>query len=330
MKRRWLAIPAALAAVALVLTGASYVIYGRSPQATVYEWQLRRRFATDRTAQEEVERLNRRREKRESDGGWPEDVTFRTSAREREFGGMKVFALNWEMGDAIAVYLHGGAYINGFNAYQWRFMDALAAEGHCRVIAPAYHLAPWGDCARAYRDLTALWAVLTEANPEAHIVLMGDSAGGGLALGLAQQLRQDGSRLPDRLILLSPWVDVSMDNPDIQGYIDAEPILHLDLVKVHGKFWAGELDVHDWHASPLYGGMAGLPPVTIYCGTREMLCPDILLAAEKLAAAGTEVDLKLGRGLNHDYPLMPIPEGRAAAREILSQFARLEGNRIGT
>ena len=125
-----------------------------------------------------------------------------------------------------------------------------------------------------------------------------------------------GEALPEGLILLSPWVDVSMDNPEAADLVSVEPLLHLDLMRVHGRWWAGALDVHDPRVSPLYGDMRGLPPVTLYCGTRELLCPDIRLCRDRLEAAGVEVALHIGRGLNHDYPLMPIPEAEAAFRGI--------------
>ena len=109
-----------------------------------------------------------------------------------------------------------------------------------------------------------------------------------------------------------------MDNPDIEPLVQVEPMLHLDLTIVHGRFWAGGADTHHWMVSPLYGDMAGLPPVKMYCGTRELLYPDILLARDRLAGAGVDVSLTVGRGLNHDYPLMPIPEADRAVAEVIA------------
>ena len=320
MKRRLLAILGTLLTLTMLATALSLILYGRFPTATVYEWQLRRRFATDRTPEEEVERLKHRLKKSEPEAELPEDLSFRTPAQSRDYRGMKVFALNWEAGETTVVYLHGGAYINSFNEYQWRFMDTLAAEARCRVLAPAYHLAPWADFRRAYDDLTALWRALMASEP-GRVILMGDSAGGGLALGLAQALAAAGDPLPEQLILLSPWVDVSMDNPDILPLVPVDPILHLDIVKIHGRAWAGDADTHDPRVSPLYGDMTGLPPVTLFTGTRELLYPDILKAHEKLCEAGVQSRLILGRGLNHDYPLMPIPEARAAVKEIIGMVS---------
>lgn len=309
-----------LGALALLLAaaaGLSRLVYGRSLRATVYEAILRRRYANPRTVEAEAERLNAKYEAGEKPYALPSSLRLRADVAESDFNGMQVFTLNGGGGAATVFYLHGGAYINPFNAYQWRFMDRLARKTGCEIVAPAYHLAPYADYARAYEDLSGLYRAYAAAHPGRRTVLMGDSAGGGLALGLAEYLAQAGDALPERLILFSPWVDISMDNPDIEEYVPLDPILHLHLVKLHGEYWAGRGDVHDWMASPLFGPMEGLPPVTVYAGTRELLYPDLLLLEEALRGAGVDVVLRVGAGMNHDYPLMPLPEANRAFREVV-------------
>ena len=308
--------------------GLSHIVYGRSLKATLYELDLRRRFATDRTAESEVARLEERRATPEKPYAIPKGLKIESDVSESDQNGLQVFTLRAESAPSdtpLVLYLHGGAYINPFNAYQWRLMDRLTQLTGCETVTPAYHLAPWADYARAYDDLTALYMELVSADPARRVVLMGDSAGGGLALGLAEHLLQRGDPLPERLVLFSPWVDVSMDNPDIPALVPVEPMLHLELVKVHGEYWAGDAGTHHWQVSPLFGDMAGLPPVTMYCGTRELLYPDILLARDALAAAGVDVDLRVGRGLNHDWPLMPLPEAKAALGHIAALVRGEEG-----
>jgi len=300
-----------LAACAL---GLNRIVYGRSLKATLYEYKLRRQFATDRTAEAEIQRLESKRTEAEPVAALPDNLGV--PAEEANRDGMQVFTLNGDGTGPLVLYLHGGAYVNGFNAHQWRFMDRLARQTGCTVVAPAYHLAPWADYVRAYDDLTALYRALVEQSPDRRRILMGDSAGGGLALGLTEALAGAGDALPECLILFSPWVDVSMDNPDISNYLAVEPMLHFELVKVHGQYWAGKADTRCWQVSPLFGDMTGLPPVTVYCGTRELLYPDIRLAHEKLADAGVDATLRVGTGLNHDWPLMPIPEADEAFVEI--------------
>ena len=323
MKRKIIRIILALllagALLVLAAAAASRVVYGRSLRATAYEWVLRRRYASTRTAEEEIARLEKRRAAGEKPYALPENLRLRAPVAETAHDGMQVFTLNPDAAGPTVVYLHGGAFINPFNAYQWRFMDRLASETEARVVAPAYHLAPWADYRRAYDDLLALWETL----PDNPVILMGDSAGGGLALGLAEALVKAGTRLPDRLVLFSPWVDLSMDNPDIPAYAEVDPILRLELVRVHGRYWAGNGDTHHWQVSPLYGDMAGLPPTDIYCGARELLYPDIVRLSEGLTRAGVETRLTVGRGLNHDYPLMPLPEADRAVREVVEVVREL-------
>ena len=323
MKRKIIRIILALllaGALLVLAAGAlSRVVYGRSLRATAYEWVLRRRYASTRTAEEEIARLEKKRATGEKPYELPESLRLRAPVAESDANGTQVFTLNPDAAGPAVVYLHGGAFINPFNAYQWRFMDRLASETGARVVAPAYHLAPWADYRRAYDDLLALWETL----PDNPVILMGDSAGGGLALGLAEALVKAGTRLPDRLVLFSPWVDLSMDNPDIPAYAEVDPILRLELVRVHGRYWAGDGDTHHWQVSPLYGDMAGLPPTDIYCGTRELLSPDIVRLSEGLTRAGVETRLTVGRGLNHDYPLMPLPEADRAVREVVEVVREL-------
>jgi acetyl esterase/lipase len=309
---------AIVAASALILAacilGLNRIVYGRSLKATLYEYRLRRQFATGRTADSEVRRLEARRLEPEPVAALPDGLSV--SAEETQRDGLRLFTLNGDGTGPLVLYLHGGAYVNGFNAHQWRFMDRLARQTGCTVVAPAYHLAPWADYTRAYDDLMSLYRALMAENPGRRRILMGDSAGGGLALGLAEALAGAGDALPERLILFSPWVDVSMDNPDISDYLAVEPMLHFELVKVHGQYWAGAADTHHWQVSPLFGDMTDLPPTTVYCGTRELLYPDIRLAFDRLLAAGVDATLRVGTGLNHDWPLMPIPEADAIFEEI--------------
>lgn len=305
----------ALAVLAGCAAALSFIVYGRSPQATAYEIILRFRHADDRTPEEETARLEAKRGTAEAPSALPAWLKARVETAETEYAGLQTFVLNPGGGSATVVYLHGGAYVNGFNAHQWRLLNKLSDKTECEILAPAYHLASYGDCVRGCEDVTALFCAVAEARPGRRIILMGDSAGGGLAMAVAENLVARGGLLPERLILYSPWMDVSMDNPDIEALIPVDPILHFDLTQLHGRYWAGDSDVHDWRASPLFGEMTGLPPVTIYCGTRELLYPDLLLTRDKLEAAGVDLDFRARRGMNHDYPLMPIPEAGAALAE---------------
>ena len=251
---------------------------------------------------------------------------FGVTVREEREEALQAFIFNDQEHPAQTVfYFPGGAYINAPNAQQTTMAARTAKETGSEVVLMAYPREPVYNCADAYEMCTAFYQRYIAEYDCGKIVFMGDSAGGGLALGLAEHLLKRGDPMPEQLVLFSPWVDVSMDNPDIPALVPVEPMLHLELVKVHGEYWAGDAGTHHWQVSPLFGDMARLPPVTIYCGTRELLYPDILLARDKLAAAGVEVTLRVGQSLNHDWPLMPLPEAKAALRHVAALVQGTEG-----
>ena len=177
---------------------------------------------------------------------------------------------------------------------------------NAKVYMPLYPILLKSTCLDAFRFLQGVYAeVLREGKP---VVLMGDSSGGGLALAFAESLRDSGVPMPEGLVLLSPWIDVTMTNPAIPSLEESDFILSAYGLAGLGKLWAGELDVKDSRVSPLYGSMAGLPPTLIFCGTDEILHPDITLLHDKMKAAGTKSRLVIGEGFWHVFPSYDIPE----------------------
>lgn len=145
------------------------------------------------------------------------------------------------------------------------------------------------------------------------ILIMGDSAGGGFTLALAQRLVADSLDLPSHLVLISPWVDVMGGDPSIQEH---DNWLTVDVLQKYGADWADGIDVNDPMISPLNGDMNGLPPTDLFTGTWEVFYTDVLKTYEKMKAAGVKVRLHVAEKMGHVYPLHPSPEGRKARKEI--------------
>ena len=140
-------------------------------------------------------------------------------------------------------------------------------------------------------------------------------------LGLAEGLTERGIDPPDRLILLSPWVDVTMSNPEIRDYEGVDPMLTITMGQVSGKAWSGALPTDDWHVSPINGDLSNLHNVTIFVGDRELFTPDDTLLYEKLSA-NENARLIIGHGQNHVYPVYPTLEGRIAMEQIIDIINR--------
>ena len=234
----------------------------------------------------------------------------------------RVFYANEDSPSGITVfYLHGGAYFMDFALAHWKLMDRLVREADAQVIAPAYRLLPFATWQEAFDLVVPLYREYCEAHPERKVVLMGDSAGGGFSAALAEQFKAEGIRLPDELVLLSPWVDLSMENEQIKEYEPRDPFLSPRQLSLCTEYWRGELDAHDWHISPIFGDMKGVRNVTVFVGTSEIFYPDVTKFFRMLDDDPSN-ELVTGEEMNHVYPLFPIREARPAVEKILHIVTR--------
>ena len=161
----------------------------------------------------------------------------------------------------------------------------------------------------------------TKQHPEKKIILMGDSAGGGLALALAEQIKMEGGRIPDELILLSPWADIAMENPEMKEYEPKDPWLSRPWLSVCARYWADDLDLHDYRVSPMFGDLKGLSHVTVTVGTHELFYPDITKLYGMLDQDASN-ELITGQEMIHVYPLVPMPEAKEADEKIITAILR--------
>jgi acetyl esterase/lipase len=150
--------------------------------------------------------------------------------------------------------------------------------------------------------------------------LAGDSAGGQIALSAALALRDDHGVIAARTVLVSPAVDPTMKNPDIDAVAPSDPWLGRAGTKVYVDAWRAEIPADDPRVNPLEADLRGLGPILLFTGTRDILNPDARLLAERARAAGVEIEYHEAAGLVHVYPLTPTREGRAARALIVERL----------
>lgn len=122
---------------------------------------------------------------------------------------------------------------------------------------------------------------------------------------------------PKNLVLISPWLDVSMSGD--YDNIEFDPIKGVDGLREMGKAWAGELDLKDYRLSPLFGEVSKLPKTSIFVGTHEQIYNDVINFYNKLEENDVDVELNMGLGMNHVYPIYPlIPESKEAFNHIVN------------
>ncbi|MCR5207788.1 MAG: alpha/beta hydrolase [Eubacterium sp.] len=219
--------------------------------------------------------------------------------------------------DKKIIYLHGGAFTEQPLLPHFMLCDKISKSTGYEIIFPVYKKAPDHTFTETLDFLETLYRELIKTvNPES-IVFMGDSSGGGLALSFCEYLKELSLPQPKRMVLLSPWLDVSMATPFNPEIDKVDPNLQYDFLKKAGKNWAGDTDVHDWRVSPIYGDLSSLAPITAYFGTWECIIDDARIFRDKCKAAGAELDYREYEGMNHVFPLYPIPEAKKAHKEII-------------
>jgi monoterpene epsilon-lactone hydrolase len=271
--------------------------------------------ATRRRAWSSPERARRRIAAPKVEAPPPRTLAARHAVSCRTVAGFCVWTVRpyTESGRA-AVYLHGGAYVSGISPQHWTLIGRLADAG-VRVEVPLYGLAPQHTYREAYPLVHEVYAQLAAEGPARGVALVGDSAGGGLALGLAQEL-VTGATPPRRLVLVSPWLDLTLSHPDLDT-IDDPWLARVGLHEAAAA-WADGDDPTAARLSPGNGPLVGLPPTTVLVGTRELCLPDSTDLGTAAAKAGVAVELVVVDGALHVYPLLPAPEGAEGTRRVVA------------
>lgn len=262
-----------------------------------------------------------------TDGVPPFFLTPGLDVERSEFEGMKVWTLTprKEPTDKAVVALHGGAYVATASIFHWWTYADMARDTGATVIVPLQTLVPAGGTAAGEVPRTAdfLTTVIDERGAE-NVSVFGDSAGGGLALAAVQELVRRNTRIPARLVLLAPWLDVSMSDPRSAEIRD--PLLDRPNLVRSGAKWAGTAGADDPLASPLFGSLHGLPPTYVYSSSLDMLTVDTLRLRDRvLAEQIPDVTFRLRKGLIHDWFTFPfLPD---AHEDRPSVYADLLGTR---
>jgi triacylglycerol lipase len=248
-----------------------------------------------------------------SDGTPPFFVTLGLNVQRTEFDGMPVYTLQQpgSTSEEVVVGLHGGAYVGQISLFQWWTYADIARDTGATVVVPIYPLAPEGTASVVVPKMADFLSELIDQHGSENVSLLGDSAGGGLALAAVQELVRRGSATPGRMVLLGPWLDATVSDPESQTIQD--PILDAGVLRDAGVLWAGGLNPADPLVSPLNGSLSGLPPTWVYTSSLDLLAPQTLRLREQALAEGlTNFTFVFREGEIHVWPTYPfLPEAAA-------------------
>jgi acetyl esterase/lipase len=219
------------------------------------------------------------------------------------------------------LYLHGGGYVHPLSADYWRLVRSLCRAA-VEVVVPAYPLAPDATVGDVLPRLLEVRAEASRADPGLPTVLMGDSAGGALVMALALSLRDHGDQQPAGVVALSPWLDATLDEDAVEDLEASDPMLAESGLRAAGKWWAGERGPSHPYVSPVNANLAGLPPLDVFIGSRDILRPAVDALADRAREDGADLHVHETPAMFHVWMTRAIPE-RSRTRRELARLVRL-------
>jgi acetyl esterase/lipase len=226
--------------------------------------------------------------------------------------------------DAV-LYVHGGGFEIGGGEMYVGFASWIAAVTGADVYLPDYRLAPEHPQPAPTDDAFAAYRAVLELGHDPHrTAVIGDSAGGGIAVSTVRSLREMGLPDPAALVIISPWLDLSLSGASVGLVGRRDPVLRREWLESAARNHADGLHLDDPRISPLFADLHRLPPTLVQVGTDEIVLDDSTRFAERASAAGVDVELQRFEGLFHDFQVFArlLPSARAALDDIAAFLAR--------
>ncbi|MHA1912823.1 MAG: alpha/beta hydrolase [Promethearchaeota archaeon] len=222
--------------------------------------------------------------------------------------------------DKVMLYFHGGGYVAGSINSHREYCVRLARASKTRVLIIDYRLAPEHPFPAALEDAIKAyqWLITSEGITPKHIVIAGESAGGGLTVATLLKLRDDKIKLPTAGISLSPFMDLAVTGDSIKTKVEVDPLTTQEMLELDAKLYLAGEDARNPLASPLYADLKGLPPLYIQVGTAELLLDDSIRFVDAAKAAGVNVKFEIWDDMIHMFQMFAAmaPEGQDAINKI--------------
>lgn len=236
--------------------------------------------------------------------------------RKRVVGGVPVIVGTQRRRDpgSVVLHVHGGGYFMGTARAFLPMSARLAAAVPANLVTVDYRLAPEHPYPAAIDDVVAVYLSVLETYPPDRIAMAGESAGGGAVLATLMRLRDEGHPLPACAYLMSPLTDLTASGESIITKAEIDPIATVEMIYDGVPFYLGDTPSSDPGVSPLFGDLAGLPPMLIQVGTDEILLSDSTRLADQVSALGGEAEIEIYEHLFHGFQVSAgvIPEANRA------------------
>ena len=232
----------------------------------------------------------------------PKSVSKNYNLKEYDYLHRQVFTIEPDIEESsgkVIMYLHGGSYVGELYKEHWNFFRDLIKDTGATIVVPDYPLTPQYRYTDVFGMVLPLYREIVKRVEKENFILMGDSAGGGIALALAEEAGKEGLNQPSKLILISPWLDVTMKNPKIDTVQKHDKMLNKKVLTVAGVAYAGGKDMDKYLVSPINGPWDKLENVIIYTGTYDILNPDVHTFEKLAKEKNLKLDIRETKGAAH-------------------------------
>lgn len=220
--------------------------------------------------------------------------------------------------DKLLVFVPGGAFVSGPGQHHWDTAKTIAKQTNYTIWMCDYPKAPENKITKIAANIDAIYTAALKSYQPSQITFIGDSAGGTLVTSLIQRLIKNELKLPRTIILVSPVVDASMSNPEIEKIDRIDPMLSKTGVLSAKEMCAGNLELKNELISPLFGSFKNFPPTILFLAENDITYPDQKLAVKKLIEAEINLEIIEGRNMPHIWPFLPVMnEAKKALDELI-------------
>ena len=217
-------------------------------------------------------------------------------------------------------YVHGGSFVCEKSPRVTRMIARLAAAAGARVFSPDYRLAPEHPCPAAIEDVVAAWDWLAGAYPDEPLVAVAESSGAAILMSAVCQVRDQGGRLPDAILLFSPWVDLSLQSWSVTAAsLAGSTPYSMASLGVMSRLYLQGRAATDPLASPIFGALSGLPPILIHASRTDIVFDDAQRLADAIEAQGGDLTLRVWNGQTHVWERTESAEARRSL-ELAAAF----------
>jgi acetyl esterase/lipase len=232
------------------------------------------------------------------------------------------FAPRHKQARGFVFYVHGGSFVAERSPRITQLVARFAATAEARVFAPSYRLAPEHPCPAATDDIVAAWAWFHETYPGEPVVALAESAGAAILMSALQQARAQRLPMPSAIVLLSPWVDLSLQSWSVTAASLLGTTPHtMESLAVFARFYLDGMSTTDPIGSPIFGAFDGFPPTLIHASRGDILYDDAVRLAEKMRDAGSDLTVRLWADETHVWERMHTTKAKQSIL-LAAEFIR--------